>query len=50
MSDKKNDITRREFVADAGKLGLGAVIAGQFPMIVPRHVLGGRATSRRVRC
>jgi len=27
MSDKKNDITRREFVADAGKLGLGAVIA-----------------------
>ena len=42
MSDKKNDLTRREFVADAGKLGLGAVIAGQFPMIVPRHVLGGK--------
>src|SRR6476619_8586562 len=42
MSEKKKDITRREFVTDAGKLGLGAAIAGQFPMIVPRHVLGGK--------
>jgi predicted dehydrogenase len=32
MSD--NDVTRRDFVADASKLALGA-------MIVPRHVLGG---------
>src|ERR1700681_1415643 len=32
MKDKK--VTRREFVADAGKIGLGV-------MIVPRHVLGG---------
>jgi predicted dehydrogenase len=32
MSRKK--ISRREFVADAGKFGLGA-------MIVPRHILGG---------
>ena len=32
MSGKK--ITRRDFVADAGKIGLGV-------MIVPRHVLGG---------
>lgn len=30
-----NDINRRQFVADTGKLALGA-------MIVPRHVLGGR--------
>ena len=42
MSENKKDISRRDFVADAGKLGLGAVIAGQFPMIVPRHVLGGK--------
>lgn len=40
MSDKK--VTRREFVADAGKLALGGAVAAQgFPMIVPRHVLGG---------
>lgn len=39
MSRKK--ISRRDFVSDAGKLALGAVIAPQFPMIVPRHVLGG---------
>src|SRR3979409_803474 len=32
MTVKK--VTRREFVADAGKIGLGV-------MIVPRHVLGG---------
>jgi predicted dehydrogenase len=32
MTDKK--ITRRKFVADTGKIGLGV-------MIVPRHVLGG---------
>src|SRR5262245_47334625 len=29
-----HDLTRRDFVADAGKVALGA-------MIVPRHVLGG---------
>ena len=39
MARKK--ISRRDFVADAGKLALGAVIAPQFPTIVPRHVLGG---------
>jgi predicted dehydrogenase len=39
MSKKK--MTRREFVADAGKTALGAVIASNAPMIVPRHVLGG---------
>jgi len=39
MARKK--ITRRDFVSDAGKLALGAVIAPSFPMIVPRHVLGG---------
>src|SRR3954466_13970053 len=30
----RKKVTRREFVADAGKIGLGV-------MIVPRHVLGG---------
>lgn len=35
------DINRREFVSDAGKIGLGAVLAGHLPTIVPRHVLGG---------
>jgi predicted dehydrogenase len=39
---KNKDISRRDFVADAGKLGLGAVLAGHAPMIVPRHVLGGK--------
>ena len=37
----RKDISRRDFVADAGKLALGAAIAPGFPMIVPRHVLGG---------
>src|SRR5207237_5374377 len=39
MSQKK--LTRRDFVADAGKLAAGAIAAGGFPTIVPRHVLGG---------
>ncbi len=40
MSRKK--VTRREFVSDAGKLALGAIVIPQgFPTIVPRHVLGG---------
>src|SRR5471030_734137 len=42
MSNKK-DLTRRDFVADVGKLAIGAAIAPTgFPMIVPRHVLGGK--------
>src|SRR5438477_1818692 len=40
MSDR--GITRRDFVADASKLALGAAIAPGFPTIVPRHVLGGK--------
>jgi predicted dehydrogenase len=41
MSNKKT-VTRRDFVADAGKLALGAMIVPNgFPTIVPRHVLGG---------
>src|SRR5688572_16329663 len=40
MSKKKS---RREFVADAGKLALGAAILPHgFPTIVPAHVLSGR--------
>jgi len=39
MSQK--EITRRDFVGDAGKLALGALVAPGFPTIVPRHVLGG---------
>ncbi len=40
---KQPDLTRREFVADAGKLAVGAAISSQgFPTIVPRHVLGGK--------
>src|SRR5690348_8232151 len=38
MSEKSKDISRRDFVADARKIALGAVVA---PTIVPRHVLGG---------
>ena len=37
----RKDISRRDFVADAGKLALGAAVTPGFPMIVPRHVLGG---------
>ena len=40
MSDRK--LTRRDFVADASKVALGAMIAPGFPTIVPRHVLGGK--------
>lgn len=40
MRNKK--VTRRNFVADSARITLGAVIATPgFPMIVPRHVLGG---------
>src|SRR4051812_48136396 len=40
MSKKKS---RREFVADAGKLAIGAaIIPNGFPTIVPAHVLSGR--------
>src|ERR1044071_278215 len=40
MSKKKS---RREFVADAGKLALGAaILPNGFPTIVPSHVLSGR--------
>src|SRR3954468_7548553 len=38
---KKDPISRREFVADTGKATLGALLAANAPMIVPRHVLGG---------
>jgi predicted dehydrogenase len=38
---KKKKMSRRDFVADAGKLALGAMVAPHVPMIVPRHVLGG---------
>ena len=41
MSTPDNPITRREFVADAGKAVIGAAITAKAPMIVPRHVLGG---------
>jgi predicted dehydrogenase len=35
-----DDLTRREFVADAGKATLGTMAAMIAPMIVPRRVLG----------
>jgi predicted dehydrogenase len=36
------EISRRTFLEDAGKVGLGAAFAGHLPTIVPRHVLGGK--------
>jgi predicted dehydrogenase len=36
----KKDLTRREFVAGAGKATLGAMVAASGPLIVPRRVLG----------
>ena len=39
MSNSK-DLTRREFVAGAGKASLGAMIAASAPLIVPSRVLG----------
>ena len=39
MSDTK-DLTRREFVAGAGKATLGAMVATGAPLIVPSRVLG----------
>src|ERR1041385_4749021 len=38
---KPKDMTRREFVADAGRAAFGVAAAVKAPMIVPRHVLGG---------
>jgi predicted dehydrogenase len=39
---RRNKVTRREFVTDAAQFALGALVVPQgFPMIVPRHVLGG---------
>ena len=40
MSDDKK-VSRRDFVAGAGKAALGVVVAQHVPMIVPRHVIGG---------
>ena len=37
---KSKDLTRREFVAGAGKATLGAMVAASAPLIVPRRVLG----------
>src|SRR6202167_3084222 len=34
------DLTRREFVAGAGKATLGAMVAASAPMILPSRVLG----------
>src|ERR1700722_11400166 len=47
---KTKDLTRREFVAGAGKSALGAMVAGGAPMIVQSRVLGrgGRAPSDTV--
>jgi predicted dehydrogenase len=39
MSTKK-DLTRREFVAGAGKATLGAMVAASGPLILPSRVLG----------
>jgi predicted dehydrogenase len=44
MSNTK-DLTRREFVAGAGKASLGAVVAASVPLIVPRRVLGRGQTA-----
>src|ERR1039458_8330395 len=39
---RKQKVSRRDFVADSAKITLGTLIASPgFPMIVPRHVLGG---------
>src|SRR6202142_1802233 len=50
LMSKAKDLTRREFVAGAGKSALGAMVAGSAPMIVPSRVLGrgGRAPSDTV--
>ena len=38
----RKKVSRREFVAEAGMMAAGASFAARgFPMIVPRHVLGG---------
>ena len=39
MSNTK-DLTRREFVAGAGKASIGAMVAASAPLIIPRRVLG----------
>ena len=39
MSEPK-DLTRREFVTEAGKATLGTMVAASAPLIVPSRVLG----------
>src|SRR5258708_1593210 len=42
MARRKKGITRREFVAESGTVAAAAAFTARgFPMIVPRHVLGG---------
>src|SRR5258708_25711312 len=40
LMSKTKDLTRREFVAGAGKATLGAMVATGAPLIVPNRVLG----------
>jgi hypothetical protein len=43
---KTKDLTRREFVAGAGKASLGAMVVASAPMILPRRVLGAASELR----
>ncbi|NOT07322.1 MAG: Gfo/Idh/MocA family oxidoreductase [Gemmatimonadales bacterium] len=41
MPRNRKSLSRRDFVAGAGKVALGAMVAPGFPTVVSRHVLGG---------
>ena len=42
MSEKEKKVSRRDFVTDTTKIAAAALLLpGDFPTIVPRHVLGG---------
>ncbi len=45
---KANSSSRRKFLSNAGKASLGAVIAANFPTIVPASVFGKNAPSNLI--
>nr|NKQ99639.1 hypothetical protein [Escherichia coli] len=46
--EKKQPVSRREFIGNTVKASLGTALAVNFPMIVPANVLGKNAPSNLI--